>query len=48
VQRFADRGIDVRFTQLDVRIPVLNGAATPLTEDYRRKPTWSGIADVLK
>lgn len=101
VQRFADLGIDVRFTELDVRIPVLNGAATvadldrqrmvynmmtqvclnqprctgltlwgftdkrswitdypdsfsgygaatPLTEDYRRKPAWTGIADALK
>ncbi|WP_454793068.1 endo-1,4-beta-xylanase [Mycolicibacterium lutetiense] len=101
VQRFADLGVSIRFTELDVRIPVLNGvatvadldrqrlvynmmtqvclnqprctgltlwgftdkrswitdypdsfsvygAATPLTNDYRRKPAWTGIADALK
>lgn len=101
VQRFADLGIDIRFTELDVRIPVLNGvatvadldrqrlvynmmtqvclnqprctgltlwgftdkrswitdypdsfsgygAATPFTNDYQRKPAWTGIADALK
>lgn len=101
VQRFAALGIDIRFTELDVRIPVLNGvatvadldrqrlvynmmtqvclnqprctgltlwgftdkrswitdypasfsgygAATPLTDGYRRKPAWIGIADALE
>ncbi len=101
VQRFAALGVDVRFTELDVRVPVLNGvatvadldrqrlvynmmtqvclnqprctgltlwgftdkrswitdypdsfsgygAATPLTDDYRRKPAWKGIADALR
>lgn len=36
VQRFADLGIDVRFTELDVRIPVLNGAATVTDLDRQR------------
>jgi endo-1,4-beta-xylanase len=101
IQRFTDLGINVRFTELDVRIPVHNGlatvadldrqrlvynmmtqvclnqprctgltlwgftdkrswitdypdsfsgygAATLLTDDYQRKPAWTGIADALE
>lgn len=36
VQRFADLGIDVRFTELDVRIPVLDGVATVTDLDRQR------------
>ena len=36
VQRFADLGIDVRFTELDIRIPVPNGVATVTDLDRQR------------
>lgn len=36
VQRFADLGIAVRFTELDVRIPVLDGSATVSDLDRQR------------
>lgn len=36
LQRFADLGVSIRFTELDVRIPVLNGAATVADLDRQR------------
>ncbi|WP_234793394.1 endo-1,4-beta-xylanase [Mycolicibacterium porcinum] len=36
LQRFADLGVAIRFTELDVRIPVLNGGATVADLDRQR------------
>ena len=36
IQRFADLGVAIRFTELDVRIPVLDGAATVADLDRQR------------
>lgn len=36
LQRFADLGVQMRFTELDVRIPVLNGTATVTDLDRQR------------
>ncbi|MDF2823738.1 MAG: glycoside hydrolase [Mycobacterium sp.] len=36
MQRFADLGLAIRFTELDIRIPVLNGAATVADLDRQR------------
>ncbi|KWX24512.1 glycoside hydrolase [Mycolicibacterium wolinskyi] len=36
LQRFADLGVSIRFTELDVRIPVLNGTATVADLDRQR------------
>lgn len=36
VQRFADLGVAIRFTELDVRIPMLNGVATVADLDRQR------------
>lgn len=38
LQRFAVLGIDIRFTELDVRIPVKDGAATVTDLDRQRLP----------
>jgi endo-1,4-beta-xylanase len=55
LQRFADLGLTIRFTELDVRIPVVNGVAEPadlyrqrevyktMTELCLRQPRCSGI-----
>jgi endo-1,4-beta-xylanase len=37
LQRFADLGLTIRFTELDVRIPVVNGAADPTDLDRQRQ-----------
>lgn len=36
LQRFADLGLTIRFTELDVRIPVVNGIADPADLDRQR------------
>lgn len=36
LQRFADLGLTIRFTELDVRIPVVNGRADPADLDRQR------------
>ncbi|QNJ93483.1 endo-1,4-beta-xylanase [Mycolicibacterium fluoranthenivorans] len=36
LQRFADLGLKIRFTELDVRIPVVNGTATAADLDRQR------------
>ncbi|MDX1876062.1 endo-1,4-beta-xylanase [Mycolicibacterium sp. 120266] len=55
LQRFADLGLSIRFTELDVRIPVVNGVANPddlvrqrqvyetMTELCLHQPQCSGI-----
>ncbi len=37
LQRFADLGLDIRFTELDVRIPVVNGKADPADLERQRQ-----------
>jgi endo-1,4-beta-xylanase len=37
LQRFADLGVTIRFTELDVRIPVVNGVAEPSDLDRQRE-----------
>ncbi|MHA3021807.1 endo-1,4-beta-xylanase [Mycobacterium sp. BMJ-28] len=37
LQRFADLGLSIRFTELDVRIPVVNGVADPADLDRQRQ-----------
>ncbi len=37
LQRFADLGLQIRFTELDVRIPVANGVADPADLDRQRQ-----------
>lgn len=37
LQRFADLGLNIRFTELDVRIPVVNGVADPADLDRQRQ-----------
>jgi endo-1,4-beta-xylanase len=37
LQRFADLGLSIRFTELDVRIPVVNGVADPADLDRQRE-----------
>jgi endo-1,4-beta-xylanase len=36
LQRFADLGLTIRFTELDVRIPVANGVVDPADLDRQR------------
>jgi endo-1,4-beta-xylanase len=37
LQRFADLGLQIRFTEMDVRIPVVNGVADPADADRQRQ-----------
>lgn len=37
LQRFADLGLAIRFTEMDVRIPVVNGVADPADLDRQRQ-----------
>ena len=45
LQRFADLGVDVRFTELDVRIPVEDGVAAPADLE-RQKQVYSTMTNL--